>query len=274
MFNGNRQGPDTLGFAAENVDGKAVCHFDTEQSPFDHDALIRRALRRAWITEPPPWFFSYCLTDLDIRDRKLVIEAAVTEAGESCGGMFAIIIDGVADLCLSPNDEGESLAFVGNLHAEAVKHDCAIVTVLHENPGSEAGKMRGHLGSQLERKAETPLRLQKDPATGITTVWSDRCRHNHIPKDDGSCFQWSDEKQMHVSIGSAREIKAGAKADKSRQEAARAFDGAETLTHAALVKAIEATTGLSERTAERRVVTYQIDGVTVKLPSGNYALKP
>jgi hypothetical protein len=274
MFNGNRQGPDTLGFSSENVAGKAVIHFDTEQSVYDHDQLIRRALRRAWLTEPPAWFSSYCLTDLDIKNRKLVIEAAVREASARHGGVFAILIDGVADLCASPNDEAESLAFVGQLQADAITHGCAMLTVLHENPGSENGKMRGHLGSQLERKAETPLRLAKDPATGITTIWSDRARHNHFPKEDGACFQWSDEKGMHVSIGTAREIKAGVKNAKVRAEAEAAFGDAASLTYAELIKGIMAATSLTERTAERRVTAYQNDGVTVKLPSGNYALKP
>ncbi|MEI6078828.1 MAG: hypothetical protein WCS94_24855, partial [Verrucomicrobiota bacterium] len=51
--NGNRQGPDTLGFSAENPKGHALIHLDTEQSQYDHDALIRRALRRARVTTSP-----------------------------------------------------------------------------------------------------------------------------------------------------------------------------------------------------------------------------
>lgn len=273
MFNANRQGPDTLGFTADNVHHMAVLHFDTEQSVYDADQLVRRSLRRAWLTEPPAWFYSYCLTDLGVKDRKDVIDTAVREAAEKHGGTFAIIIDGIADLCASPNDEAESLAFVARLQADAIRLGCAMITVLHENPGSEAGKMRGHLGSQLERKAETPLRLAKDPATGITTIWSDRARHGHMPKEDGACFLWSDKEQMHVSIGTAREIKADAKNSKLRTEAEKAFGDARSLSYSALVEAIIATTGLSERTAERRVTMYHIDGVTIKASSGDYSLK-
>ncbi len=53
VMDGNRQGQDTLGFSAENPQGYALIHFDTEQSRFDHDALIRRACRRAGVLRPP-----------------------------------------------------------------------------------------------------------------------------------------------------------------------------------------------------------------------------
>jgi hypothetical protein len=43
-----------------------------------------------------------------------------------------------------------------------------IVGVIHFNPGGE--KTRGHLGSQLERKAETNLRLDKVRRAPAATI--------------------------------------------------------------------------------------------------------
>ena len=274
MFNGNRQGADTLGFSADNCEGRAVLHFDTEQSRFDHDGLIRRAMTRARVDTPPPWFHSYCLTDISTDQRQQAISYAVEDAAAAHGGIFAIIIDGVADICRDPNNPEEAFRLVDGLHAGAIKHDCAIITVLHENPGSETGKMRGHLGSQLERKAETPLRLAKDPGSGITTIWTDRARHCHIPKDKGTCFSWSDTQGMHVSRGSAGEIKASEKRQKFIEEATAAFGDAVSLSYSALVAAIMQATRLkSEKTAEKRVTTYQIEGIISKTPGGSYTLK-
>jgi hypothetical protein len=274
MFNGNRQGADTLGFSADNSEARAVLHFDTEQSRFDHDALIRRAMTRARVDTPPPWFHSYCLTDLATDKRQQVIGCAIEDAAAAHGGIFAIVIDGVADICRDPNNPEEAFGLVDGLHAGAIRHDCAIITVLHENPGSETGKMRGHLGSQLERKAETPLRLAKDPGSGITTIWTDRARHCHIPKEKGTCFSWCDKMKMHVSRGSAGEIKASEKRQKFTEEAEAAFGDASSLSYSALVAAIIQATGLkSEKTAEKRVTTYQAEGIVTKTQGGSYTLK-
>lgn len=273
VMNGNRQGPDTLGFSAENTEGKALIHIDTEQSRYDHDALIRRSIRRAQLTEPPPWLLSYCLTDLDIKDRLDGLELLLEEAAEEHGGVFLVVIDGIADLCLDPNDAAESFALVGRLHATAIKYDCGIVTVLHENPGSLEGKTRGHLGSQLERKSETNLRLAKD-TNGVTTIWSDRARHGNTPREQGMCFQWSDSAGMHVSCGTAREIKATAKSAKFREEAESIFGEAIEYSYTDYVAKIREAVGVAKSTAEQRVKTYAAEGIVLKSTDGIYRLKP
>ena len=273
-LNGNRQGADTLGFSAVNVDDWAVLHFDTEQSPYDHDAMARRAIRRGNVDVPPDWFKSYCLTDLDLYERFQCIVVAMQDAFVAHGGILMVIIDGVADICRDPNNAEESFDLVGKLHAAAIKYDCAIITVLHENPGSDSGKMRGHLGSQLERKAETPLRLQKDLSSGITTMWSDHARHGRIPKDQGTCFEWSDTLGMHVSCGTAGQIKASQKHEKYRDEAEAAFGDAAQLTYTELCDRIIESVPLKESAAKKRVATYQAEGITTKNQDGHYRLNP
>ena len=99
------------------------------------------------------------------------------------------------------------------LHQLAICFDTVILAVLHENPGdNQHGKTRGHLGSQLEHKAETNLRLAKD-GEGITVVFADKARHVHIPREQGQRFKWCDDAKMHVSTASAAETKGGAKRD-------------------------------------------------------------
>jgi hypothetical protein len=271
VLNGNRQGPDTLGFSAENPDGKAVIHFDTEQSAYDHDQLIRRALRRAKADEAPPWLMSYCVTDLGIADRKKALEAALEQGERDHGGIHSVIIDGIADLCASPNDEAESFALVASVLKMASTHSTTVVTVLHENPGSESGKMRGHLGSELERKAETPLRLAKD-SNGITTIWSERARHGYMPKESGLCFQWSDEAGMHVSCGDARQIRSNATRAKMEEEASASFLHADAMTHGELVSTIEFALNLKERSAKGRIQKWAAEGIITKGTNGKYTL--
>ena len=271
VANGNRQGPDTLGFSAENPQGHALVHFDTEQSRYDHDALVRRALRRAMMETPPPWLVSYSVADLDIRDRRLALRHAMHESKEAHGGIFAVMIDGVADLCGDPNDSEESFDLVHELHALAITHDCAIITVLHENPGSESGKTRGHLGSQLERKAECNLRLAKDTA-GITTIWAERARHCHLPKNEGPCFSWNDQASMHTSCGTSGEIKSAAMRGRLEADAVTAFGETESFRHVDLLEAVCSAFDLKERAAKDRVKKWAIEGVIQKDALGKYRL--
>lgn len=262
---------DTLGFTAANPEGHAVLHFDTEQSRYDHDGVIRRALARVGMSDPPDWFQSFCLTDLSQHDRLRAIDAKIEDALADFGGVRAVILDGVADFMRDPNDAEEAFALVGELHALAITHGCIITCVIHENPGTD--KTRGHLGSQLARKAETNLRLHKDPSNGISTIWADFARHCHIPKDAGTCFAWCDMLGRHVSKGTAGAIKAGIKTEKFREEAEKAFGDEDVLSYSALVKAIVTAVEITIKTAEKRVTTYQAEGIVRKDASGSYRLK-
>jgi AAA domain len=192
---------DFLGFAAApNTPGRALVHFDTEQSRYDADQLIRRALRRADIAgPPPPWLRSYWLTDIELAQRRQLLRDELEAASKACGGIYCVLIDGVGDLVVDVNDITETQNFVIELHALAIRYDCPIVGVLHENPGGQTEKQRGHLGSQLERKAESNIRLVKD-SDGITVIYTEKSRHANIPRSAGHRFKWSDEDAMHTTF--------------------------------------------------------------------------
>ena len=66
-----------------------------------------------------------------------------------------VVIDGIADMQRNTNDLEESDALVAELMALSTLAETHILCVLHTNPGSD--KARGHLGSSLQRKAETVL---------------------------------------------------------------------------------------------------------------------
>jgi hypothetical protein len=123
-------------------------------------------------------------------------------------GVDLVVIDGVADLCKSPNDETEALELVSKIHAMAQEFNCAIVCVLHENPSTDQGKTRGHLGSELNRKAFANLRIDKDAETSISTIYGTDMRKRDIPREQGFCFAWDEEVGMHVFQGRAAGLKA------------------------------------------------------------------
>ena len=119
----------------------------------------------------------------------------LADAAAAHGGIHSVIIDGVADLVLDVNDAEECNGIVAELHAQAIRYDCAILCVIHKNPGTE--KVRGHLGSQIERKAETNLSLEKEDE--VTVVWSAKQRRAPIDKKTGPRFRWDDDLKMHVT---------------------------------------------------------------------------
>lgn len=190
-------GFDTLGVAGPNYDKGALLHFDTEQSDYDWQQLVKSALKRVNMTEEPPWLLSYHLTGMSAQECKAFIGATIKRAQRIFGKIHSIFIDGIADLVIDPNDPAECFPLITELHAAAIKYNTAVISILHMNPGSEA-KGRGHLGSQLERKAESNLTLEKNE-NDVTRIHAVKQRGKSIPRDKEPSFKWSEEHQMHRS---------------------------------------------------------------------------
>jgi hypothetical protein len=263
---------DFLGFTAENPEGKAVVHFDTEQSPADHHNMILRALRRAGLEEPPPWFSSYTLTGLSLVERTRFIDRVCDREAIKHGGLQMVLIDGIADLCIDPNDQHESFALVEKWQNFAVKYHCVVLVVLHLNPGTV--KSRGHLGSQLERKAETPLLIKKD-AKGISTMYATHARKAHIPENEGFSFQWCDKSEMHVSVsqGDRNQARDEVKRNKAADEANKIMAGRNPMTYTELCREIEIVVGVLNRTAKNRVRDWLNADIITKSMGGEFTLK-
>lgn len=208
----NAAGLDCLGWECAPAGDAAVIWFDTEQSTFDSWRNLERAAKRAGVHEFPANLRAFRLLDVATAKRRELLAFEIERAKMECGRVHAVILDGLGDLCLSVNDEAESVQLVDELCTLATKYQTVIVTVLHENPAAaphQTGKTRGHLGSQLERKAESNLRLVKG-SDGVTEVFSEKCRSSHLPKGRGAFFAWDDAAGMHVTVEGSPGKKAGA----------------------------------------------------------------
>lgn len=267
---------DTLGFTAARPEGRAVVHFDTEQSAFDHDGLIRRAYERANRRDRAVMLHSYCLTGMEPTTCWDFLEQRVKAAAEDHNGVMMVLIDGIADFCADPNDAEECFSLIRRLHRLAARHECVVLSVLHENPGiNSQGKTRGHLGSQLARKAETSLRVVKDIKTGISTIWADNARHCFIPKGAGWRFQWSDEARKHVSLRGDELSSAATKPDRKLKytaEVSMLFHREEGLSYAELTQRIVQVLHLAESTAKTRIREYLEYGLIEKDSEGKHRI--
>jgi hypothetical protein len=266
---------DCLGFNSQNPDGLAVVHLDTEQSTFDHWQGIQRAIRRAKIASAPPWLRSHCLTGFSAADVRASIRVLLEQSAEKFGGVHSVLIDGIADAASDVNNAEETSGLITELHKVAIEFDCPILTIIHLNPGSDF-KTRGHLGSQLERKSETNLRLKNED--GISVLWADKNRRAPIPEESGPCFAWSDSERMHVTVQNPAEAKAEARIDAKRtamrQDAEAAFSRGEkpALKHKQLVELLCVAFDLKPAGARRRIENWVNSLIVSKDDSGLYTL--
>lgn len=259
--------------SSPNPDGGAVLYVDTEQSRDDFWHITKRAMRRAGAKQRPEWLRSYCLTGLSVADAKACVWQAVVDAYVRHGRIHAIFIDGVADLVLDVNSAEECNGFLAELHALAIKFDCPVITVLHLNPKSGNGgfeKARGHLGSQLERKAETNLRIEKDG--DVSVCWSEKQRRAPIFKDQGPRFKWSEEAGMHVTAGSA-EAARPKWVDDYAILASEIFGNGKRMRYAEIAKAIAEAREIGEVAARKRTQRLLKSGLLAETGMGYYVLK-
>lgn len=249
---------DTLGIYGPNKSGGLLLHIDTEQDPNDSWHLAKRAMRRAEVTSRPDWLHSYSLADFKREDRRA---ALLTLLEANCERpIFAVLIDGGADLIASVNDEEEAIAFVEQLHQLAIRFRAPVIVVLHINKGQNA-KTRGHLGSELSRKCETEFLLtQKDD---VTTVTQTKVRRKPITPYG---FKWSDEHEMHVLCDPPRD-------PELIKLAREVFDGdPEVGQNEWIRRAVEMHRVGSDGTARNRWKQLKASGIVSKTNGGKYAI--
>jgi hypothetical protein len=269
---------DCLGITSENPKGFAVGHLDTEQSPFDHAEQNRLIERRAG--QPlPKWFESFHLAGFKAADIRAAIPLLMEQWKKRFGGIHSVFVDGIADAAQDVNDPAESNAFVAELHALAIKFHCSIILSIHLNPGSDF-KTRGHLGSQLERKAETNLKIEKD-VDEICVLFAEKNRHAAILKKNGPRFTWDNEKRMHVRVQSQQDAKEDLEFAELSKVFKTAFGNHPSLSFSdlrtATVSALKVTdkkpVSVSDRTAERKIARADTLGIIKKEIAGFYTLK-
>ena len=128
-------GKEILGYKAHLPENKKkILYIDTEQSKYHCHKVLERILKLA----------NHIIT-LALR-------------GDSRYGL--VVIDGVRDLLRDINNPSEALDIINDLMRWSSFYDLHIHTVLHLNKGDD--NTRGHIGSELNNKAETVLQITKN----------------------------------------------------------------------------------------------------------------
>ena len=147
---------------------KNVClFFDTEQSNYDINILIKRIYKLAQVPVTET-FLPYGLRILTPADRLFIIEKKLYETPN----LGIVIIDGIRDLISDINSAEEATMITSKLLKWTEELNIHIIVVLHQNKADT--NARGHLGTEIINKAESVLSIEKD--IDLSIVKSEFCR--------------------------------------------------------------------------------------------------
>lgn len=172
-----------LKYRASLPDGKRkILYFDTEQSRFHCHNVIERIYRLAGLslTKEDKRIKFYGLREFTPTLRIALIDYAL----RTFEGVGLVIIDGLRDLMYDINNAKESTDVMTMLMAWTSKYNLHIHCVLHLNKNDN--NTRGHIGTELENKAETVLiisktnRIPTSVKSGLCTCETRSFLHGHF----------------------------------------------------------------------------------------------
>ncbi len=179
-----------------NTEGKAVIHFDTEQSEADQQYFINTILLRAKIENTPDYYRSYNIRQLNLENYQVVTDSICELANEKFNGIHLIVIDGGADYIASVNDEEGANKIIRYFIHLSIEYNCPVIVLIHLNPGSD--KERGHFGSQFQRKCYGLITVIKDG--DISTAQPKIMRKAGNGEIPLLHFTYNKEKGYHVQV--------------------------------------------------------------------------
>ena len=260
----------TLGLEiTANPKGLAVLHYDTEQSEAQLHKNLGKTLSRASLTAVPEFYHSLYLASLSRKDRLKLIRESMDLFHHRHGGIHLVVIDGIADLIRSANDETESIAIVDELYRLAGIYNTCIICVLHFVPNGI--KLRGHIGSELQRKAAGILSIEKDDNPEYSVVKALKVRDGSPLDVPMMLFGWDKAEDMHVYRGEkSKEDKEKRKTDELVGVVREAFRSSFKLTYQELCEILMREMEIKDRTAKKYIAYMKEQRILAQDTNGNY----
>jgi hypothetical protein len=173
------------------------------------------------------------------------------------GGIHLMVIDGIADLLGGVNDEESSVKLIEELFRLAAIYNTCIVCVLHMAPSGM--KLRGHLGSEVQRKAAGIVLIEKDDNNRCSVVKALKVRDGSPLDVPIIQFGWDNQEGRHVFLGEKSKEDSETRKKHDLAEVAREiFSRKSSLTMAELTNAIMEAMDVKDRMA-RIYIKYMKD---------------
>jgi len=135
-----------------------VLYIDMEQSPQEWMAAMYRVLGYAGLKKIPENLLSLTFRTIHRPSRIEYLEILV----DAIEGVDAIILDGIADLCLNESDSTSANNVFDSLSLISARKNCAIITIVHSNRDRQSRGPRDHLGVKAEKYCSTLPEIVKD----------------------------------------------------------------------------------------------------------------
>ena len=172
-------GKRVLNYEAHFPEGKRkVLYFDTEQSSYHCHKVLERINRLAGF--PSDYECDLIefvmLREYNPVDRQRIIELALSKRSD----VGLVIIDGLRDLLFDINNSTEAAEVIGLLMRWTSQYNLHLHTVLHLNKADD--NVRGHIGTELNHKAETILQVTRNEIDGnVSEVQATLIRDRDFP---------------------------------------------------------------------------------------------
>ena len=230
---------ETLGSDVKsNKNGRAVLFYDTEQSEAQLYKNVSQIVRRAKVNHPPTWFKTYGLIGMNRHDRLTSILHSMDRFYYEYGGIHLVVIDGIADLIDGVNDEESAVALIDELFRLAGIYKTVIICVLHLSPSGY--KLRGHLGSEVQRKAAGILSVERDDDKVNSVIKALKVRDGSPLDVPQLVIGWDDNLKFHVLMEQpSAEMIQKHKYEELLNKAATIFEGNESKSYSEIVSALE-----------------------------------
>jgi hypothetical protein len=182
-----------------------VLYIDTEQGKFHCSKVLRRI---AEIADLPldkecDRLRFFALRNYTPEQRRDIIETTLSENSD----IGLVIIDGVRDLLHDINSPSESVDVINDLMRWSGCYGLHIHTVLHANKADD--NTRGHLGTELNNKAETILQVVKLADNSSASM----VKPMHVRDKEFApfIFEIGDDSLPHLSSGQIKESRTSSK---------------------------------------------------------------
>ena len=147
-------------------DKRTVLYIDTEQGRHHCQKVLKRILRLAGLPEDknPDNLIMLALRKYAPPIRLAIVEQAIGTIPD----LGLVIIDGIRDFLYDINSPSEATDIISRFMQWTDDRQIHIHTILHQNKNDE--NARGHIGTELNNKAETVMQVEVDKMDRTVSV--------------------------------------------------------------------------------------------------------
>lgn len=145
---------------------RKILYIDTEQGRYHCQQVLKRILHLADLPEykNPDNLIMLALRKFSPKLRMAIVEQAIGKIPD----LGLVIIDGIRDFLYDINSSSESTDIISKFMQWTDDRQIHIHTVLHQNKNDEHA--RGHIGTELNNKAETIMQVEVDKEDKTVSV--------------------------------------------------------------------------------------------------------